>query len=152
MREAPIGHLYLVIAGFILTGCGLNILGPESGTLEGGATAATFRSYAVYESSGNWNDYVLNNGNSTFSGDGTACTDSDTNCVHGGEVLKFTLDDETSCANLTIADNRGFFNFHDCRLEGGTPTFYTSGLKENIGLADLISGVGENGEGFLSTM
>ncbi len=119
----------------------------------GNASAAT--SYAwtinlatvekVYTNNGDWNDYVQNNNGGTdrYDQPDTACNVAtaglyDTICIHGGEKRKVTVTGYASCSGLAITDALGAFDW-ECKVVGGTATFFTRGLKPSKGLRDLVN-------------
>lgn len=61
-----------------------------------------------------------------------------TGCIHGGEKLKVAVTGQSSCAGLTATDQLGVFDWV-CSVESGVATFFTSGLKTDKGLRDLIT-------------
>lgn len=98
-------------------------------------------------SGGNWNDYVkFDNtpmGTSPFDQDDTACSGAETGyhgalngCVHGGELRKVVVGNQTSCVNLTATDSLGAFAW-SCDASSGTAIFYSI-LMPGKGLRDLV--------------
>lgn len=98
----------------------------------------------VYSSNGaNWNDYVNNDGADVYHATDTSCSDTGTGllktkCIHGGERKKVVLTGYSSCANLSISETLGVFDWV-CIVDSGTATFFTKGLASGKGLKDLIS-------------
>ncbi|MCC7402938.1 MAG: hypothetical protein IT288_00940 [Bdellovibrionales bacterium] len=99
---------------------------------------------AVYSTHSQWNSYVKNNngGTNDFDQPDSDCLGSETGgysaCIHGGEKRKVVVTGITSCTGLTISESLSAFNWL-CRVDGGTATFYSVGLKLNAGLGDLIN-------------
>ncbi|MDX1958619.1 MAG: hypothetical protein SFU98_08610 [Leptospiraceae bacterium] len=91
----------------------------------------------------NWMDYVRRNMSSpsSISQTGTACDGTETgwynSCIHAGEIKRFELKNQTSCADITASDTLGAFNWI-CSIQGGKVYVYSVGLKENKNLSDLI--------------
>ena len=100
----------------------------------------------VYPTNGaNWNDYVSwtakGGANTVFNQPDTACAGTESGyygCIHGGEKKKYVATGQTSCADLTAADNLGVFDWI-CNASSGTATFYSTQLKVGKGLRDLVS-------------
>ena len=97
----------------------------------------------VYSNNKDWNDYIANDdsNNDAYNQDDTACTSATnlpSDCIHGGEKLKAEFTLESSCSNLTVSENLGAFNWV-CATAASSVIFYTSGLKFDKGLQDLIS-------------
>ena len=82
------------------------------------------------------------NGSKIYSANNTVCDGSETGgysaCIHGGEMKKTILTGVTSCTGLTFADTLSAFNWF-CDSSSGTAILYTSGLKESMGLRDLLN-------------
>lgn len=92
----------------------------------------------VYPVSGSrWNDYVLGDGTNNYNASDTACDGISAGCLHGGELRTATVASKTSCANLTVLDSLGAFDW-TCDASSGSATFYTTGLNSSSGLSDLI--------------
>ena len=96
----------------------------------------------------NWNDYVKNNngGTSVFNQPDVACTGGEagnyfSSCIHGGEKKKITFPGYSSCSGLTAKDALGAFNWI-CDATSGTAVFYSLGLADHVGLAQLINAAG----------
>ena len=89
---------------------------------------------AKYPTNGaNWNDYISGTTD-------TACiAGSDTDCTNGGTLRKVDLPLEPSCTGLNITDFLNAFNWI-CSDISGHAIFYSTGLKENVGLGDLLNG------------
>ena len=96
----------------------------------------------LYSSSGsNWNDYVKNDGADIYQSTGTACAGNEStysSCIHGGEKRKVVITGQSSCSGLSLTDDLGAFDWI-CDSSSGTATFYSSGLKANKGLKDLLN-------------
>lgn len=103
----------------------------------------------VYPLNGNWNDYIkfdnTGGGTNAYNQDDVACAGTETGyyglingCIHGGEKRKVVVTGFVSCTGLTISDSLGAFDW-TCKVDAGTATFYTIGLKEGKGLADLVN-------------
>jgi hypothetical protein len=58
-----------------------------------------------------------------------------------GEVRRFVVPDRTSCDGLEAWDQLGAFGWR-CVEEGGTAVFYSTGLQDGRGLADLVTSTG----------
>lgn len=83
----------------------------------------------------NWNAYQK-------IGPEAACTGTTSyfDCVHGGEQKKFTIAAMTSCAGLSAQDELDVFDwFCNDNAGAGPVNFFSRGLKEGKGLADLIT-------------
>lgn len=104
---------------------------------------------SVYPANGsNWNDYIkyANVPNSDqYTQADVACDGTETSyleqvdgCIHGGEKKKVVVTGVTSCANLTITDALGVFDWQ-CTISVGTATFFSIGLKPTKGLGDLVN-------------
>lgn len=96
----------------------------------------------AYSNGTNWNDYVKNDGADPYSAGNIACTGSETGyyevCLHGGERRKVVITGYTTCTGLTITDNLSLWDW-TCQMKSSTATFFTIGLKNGKGLADLIN-------------
>lgn len=94
----------------------------------------------LYSVAPNWNDYYLASSGSP----GLACTGSEiTNsatplCIHGGDKKIIRLD-QTSCDNISLADELSMFNW-ECKIDSTTSKAYfqSTGLRDNMGLSAMI--------------
>lgn len=94
-----------------------------------------------YSTAAAWNAYVR-------SGDKTTpCNGSETNgplgCIHGGERRKVVLTGTTSCAGLTAADALGAFEWQCNAISETNAFFFSTRLRQDKGLADLIAATGD---------
>ncbi|MFN7683968.1 MAG: putative Ig domain-containing protein [Oligoflexia bacterium] len=92
---------------------------------------------ALFSAGSNWNDYVRTADTTT------ACTGTEaggvTACVHGGEMRRVSLTGTPSCTGLTLTDSLGAFDWQ-CNDNGASDAyFFSTGLKQGKGLADLIN-------------
>jgi len=96
----------------------------------------------AYTNASNWNSYIKNDGTSIYSAMNNACAGSEAGgysaCLHGGEIKKVVVYGKSSCANLSLTENLAAFNW-TCVDTSGTAVFYSMGLKQSKGLADLIN-------------
>lgn len=84
----------------------------------------------------NWNDYVQG-GNITNATD-TACNaDTDTACVHAGELRVMDVPGLSSCSGVTAADSLGSFEWI-CDGSTDPARVISNGLASGYGLANLI--------------
>ncbi len=101
----------------------------------------------IYPSNSLWNDYVRNDDNTkdVFHQDDDACVEKAdlwySSCIHGGEKRKVVATGFNSCNGITFGDNLGVFNWY-CNDSADPIEFYTAGLKQDKGLADLINSTG----------
>ena len=97
---------------------------------------------AIYPTNGShWGQYVSNNGSKFWNASDTSCSSTSggySTCLHGGELRKVIVPGQTNCANVSISDSLGAFNWI-CDATSGTVKFYTSGLKAGKHLSDLIN-------------
>ena len=97
----------------------------------------------VYPLAGaSWMQYISGSSGSTpFNRNDVACAGNEagsmTACIHGGDKLKITLDDLTTCDQLRMTDTLDVFTWN-CFVVAGKATFYSTGFNENKGLNDLI--------------
>lgn len=107
-------------------------LGNESACVSDTINVTTLTVVARYAGATNWNDYA------TAADPSIGCTGAETgninDCVHGGPARK-VVTAETSCANLTMTDSLGIFDW-TCGM-AGTAVFYST-LKSDKGLGDLL--------------
>ena len=93
----------------------------------------------------NWNDYIKNNGTDRFNASNTLCDGTESGnyyqaCIHSAEVRKFEIDTKNSCVDLLAVDSaksKGAF-YWTCKVENSKAIFYSTKLKENSYLSDLI--------------
>ncbi|MDH5711517.1 MAG: right-handed parallel beta-helix repeat-containing protein [Gammaproteobacteria bacterium] len=91
----------------------------------------------LYNTNGvDWNDYVQGSdiANAT---DITCVSETDTACLHGGEIRVVEIMGETSCTGITASDSLGAFDWI-CDDSTGTVRIVSTGLKNGKGLSDLI--------------
>jgi hypothetical protein len=97
---------------------------------------------AVYPLNGaKWLDFVAADGADEFSATDLTCSGTGSLyslCVHGGEKLKVVLSGFSSCSNISAADNLLAFEWI-CKVVGGTATIYSTGLKPQKNLSDLLN-------------
>ncbi len=91
----------------------------------------------LYSSNGfGWNDYVQ--GDDIANATDTACNaDTDTSCLHGGEIRVVELTGISSCTGITASDALGAFTWI-CDESTGTARVISTGLTDGYGLADLL--------------
>ena len=69
----------------------------------------------MYAAAPNWNQHIRNDGNFVYDAAGTPCDGSETgfitSCLHGGELRKVQVLNETNCAGLTASDSNGWFEW-----------------------------------------
>lgn len=69
----------------------------------------------MYAAAPDWNQHIRNDGSFIYDAAGTACDGSETGfitaCLHGGELRKVQVLNETSCAGLTATDTNGWFEW-----------------------------------------
>lgn len=119
------------------TGAQLSLL---SGIVVGpGPSSAELRS--LYPDSGDWNDYVKNDGPSPATASGTPCDGSESGgyapCLHGGERLRIAGLSLESCENVSAEDSLGALRWR-CDESSGTPIVYSYRLADGKRLSDLI--------------
>lgn len=155
LKSSPGLHFIIALAWCAaISGCQFQILSPAEGTGGnggGGFSCNTPKSASVlpvYPLAGsNWNDYVAisNSSLGAFGQADVACNAASANghfsCIHGGEKRKIVLSGVTSCANLNASDQLGAFDW-TCDVSSGTATFYSAGLKEGVGLRELVLATG----------
>ncbi|HBS04887.1 MAG TPA: hypothetical protein DEA96_07985 [Leptospiraceae bacterium] len=69
----------------------------------------------MYAAAPNWNQHIRNDGSFIYDAAGTLCDGSETgfitSCLHGGELRKVQVLNETSCAGLSATDTNGWFEW-----------------------------------------
>jgi hypothetical protein len=93
-----------------------------------------------------WNEYVRRDPARPFHAQlGDACDPSTpgrpSECLHVGEVRRFVVPGRTSCDGLVAQDRLAAFGWL-CVEEAGTAVFYSTGLQDRRGLADLLTAGG----------
>jgi hypothetical protein len=98
----------------------------------------------AYTSASNWMDYIRRNMSSPSSIAQTTitlCDGSETgwynSCIHGGELKKFELTNQTDCTGISTKDTLDAFNWV-CVVQSGKVFIYSTGLKYEKNLSDLL--------------
>ena len=99
----------------------------------------------VYAAQANWNEYVKNDnlGQDIYNQDGVSCVGNEgtgyRGCLHGAELKKASLADETSCAGISASDLLGVFSWI-CDDSQSAVTLYTVEVNPGRGLGSVIDG------------
>ena len=112
-----------------------------NGTLAGAdvtnVTLSCSKVSPLYSANGfDWNDYVQGS-DITNATDTTCYADTDTACLHGGEIRMVELTSETSCTGITASDALGAFDW-SCDESTGVVRVISSGLASGYGLVNLV--------------
>jgi hypothetical protein len=150
----------LAFSFLALNGCGKLVAKKNHSSGGGTQTCAQSTSVTVaaaYPTLGaHWNDYLENNESDIFSATETTCNGDGTidggsrdtefagasACFNAGLLRKVDLPDEASCTGLTMTDSLGALNWK-CVDHGATVSFYSTGLRSNKRLADLLAATGD---------
>ncbi len=124
--------------------------GTGSGTATGSSTiqAISATVSVAYPSAPNMLDYIRRNMASPSSLEqvGTLCDGTETgwynSCIHAGEIRRIEMTNISDCNDVTATDNLGAFNW-TCRIQSGKVFVYSTGLKEDKNLSDLIDFTGK---------
>lgn len=144
----------MLLGGFFgLSSCSLRILHVDLGQPDATVSTITLPAIevsvaSVYPAQGaQWNSYIKfdDGAQNAYHQSDDACDGTETGrwgalngCIHGGEKLKVAVTGQSTCAGLTVTDQLGVFDWV-CSVEAGVATFFTSGLKSDKGLRDLIT-------------
>lgn len=125
----------LLLLSFVLVACFGGGGGGEGGTI----TYTISKVSPLYGANGfDWNDYVVDDGATFAQATGTACyADTDTACLHGGEMRMVEITGLSSCTGITASDTLGAFDWI-CDNSTGTVRVISSGLASGYGLSDLV--------------
>ena len=58
-------------------------------------------------------------------------------CIHGGDKLKVSVSQYSSCSGLELTDSESVFAW-SCFIKSGQVVFYSTGFKSGKGMSDLI--------------
>jgi len=110
----------------------------------GGGSSITLTVEKLYPVNGSsWLKYISagTSGSTQFDRVDTACAGSESGninaCFHGGDKLKITISQYSSCSGLEITDSESVFIW-SCFVKSGQAVFYSTGFKSGKGLGDLI--------------
>ncbi len=129
------------ITSSIITSVVTSLTRPFVGT----GTTITPAVAEAYAGNTNWMDYIRRNmfsPSSVAQTTITACDGTETgwynSCIHAGEIRKFEMTNISDCIDVTATDSLGVFNWI-CVVQSGKVFVYSTGLKEEKGLSDLIN-------------
>jgi hypothetical protein len=102
---------------------------------------------AYFTNAPNWGQYVIKGDFDNPSPDWAACDPDNagmgcSDCLNGGAIRAFEVPGEGSCANLTASDALGAFDWI-CNNATGQPIFFSTGLKDDKAMADLVLPTGD---------
>ncbi|MDH5446695.1 MAG: Ig-like domain-containing protein [Gammaproteobacteria bacterium] len=92
----------------------------------------------LYSAASNWNSYITDDGENIFNASNTTCEGTTTPCIHGAELVSFTVPGYETCANLSATDSLDVFSWV-CDQTTNPIRMISNGLKENKNLSDLIN-------------
>ncbi|MCB9062447.1 MAG: hypothetical protein H6622_13075 [Halobacteriovoraceae bacterium] len=143
--------VFLFCTIIFISGCGKSAISVGNLTSEDSVSSGsslpikTIIVSPTYPNHANWNDYIENDfiNDKNHQSDTTCSVGSNyrTNCLHAGERRKVEIIGYSSCNALTLNENLAVFKWK-CDDSSGTAIFYSSYLKSNKGLKDLIDSQG----------
>jgi len=97
---------------------------------------------AFYATNGlNWNDYIINDGNSSITSTGSACAGNGngySSCINGGEIRFVSVPGIDSCIGITANDNLNAFNWVCDASNINDIKLVSTSLNQETSLSDLV--------------